>query len=46
MKKIVYALSLLTVLTSCGTAQGVFNGAGEVLNGMGKDARSLGNLFN
>ncbi|ERL99441.1 hypothetical protein HIMB11_00387 [Rhodobacteraceae bacterium HIMB11] len=46
MKKIIYALTLLTVLTSCGTAQGVFNGAGEVLNGMGKDARSLGSLFN
>ena len=46
MKKIIYAFTLVTVLTSCGTTQGVFNGASEVLNGMGKDARSLGSLFN
>ena len=46
MKKVVCAITLTTLLTACGTAQGVFNGAGEVLNGMGKDARSLGSLFN
>ena len=46
MKKVLCAITFATLLTACGTAQGVFNGAGEVLNGMGKDARSLGNLFN
>ena len=46
MKKIIYTLTLVTVLASCGTMQGVFNGAGEVLTGMGKDAKSLGGLLN
>ena len=33
-------------LSSCGTAQGVMNGVGEVLTGMAVDARSVGSLFN
>jgi hypothetical protein len=32
--------------SSCGTAQGVMNGVGEVLTGMAVDARSVGSIFN
>jgi len=33
-------------LSACGTAQGVMNGVGAVLDGMGNDARSIGSIFN
>jgi len=40
-----FAIVILSI-SSCGTASGVMNGVGEVLNGMAVDARSLGSLFN
>jgi len=46
MKQLFFFLGVMLVLSSCGTVQGVMNGAGEVLNGMAVDARSLGSLFN
>ena len=46
MKQLFFFLGVMLVLSSCGTVQGVMNGAGEVLNGMAVDARSLGGLFN
>ena len=46
MKKLM-GITLITLsLNSCGTAQGVMNGVGEVLTGMAVDARSVGSLFN
>ena len=46
MKKLIgIALARLT-LSSCGTAEGIMNGIGEVLTDMAVDARSVGNLFN
>ena len=46
MKKLVAALLCAQLLASCGTAQGVMNGVGEVLDGMGRDARSIGGMLN
>lgn len=46
MKKIIGITLITLTLSSCGTAQGVMNGVGEVLNGMAVDARSVGSLFN
>ena len=46
MKQLFLFLGVMLVLRSCGTVQSVMNGAGEVLNGMAVDARSLGGLFN
>lgn len=40
-----FAIVILSI-SSFGTASGVMNGVGEVLNGMSVDARSLGSLFN
>jgi hypothetical protein len=46
MKKLIgIALTTLT-LSSCGRAQDVMNGVGEVLTGMAVDARSVGSIFN
>ena len=46
MKKLIGVTLFTLTLSSCGTAQGLMNGAGEVLTGMAVDARSVGNLFN
>ena len=46
MKKLISITLITLTLSSCGTAQGVMNGVGEVLNGMAVDARSIGSLFN
>ena len=46
MRRIFLAIAFALTLSACGTAQGVMNGVGEVLNGMGNDARSIGNIFN
>jgi len=46
MRRIFLALACALTLSACGTAQGVMNGVGEVLNGMGNDARSIGSIFN
>jgi len=40
-----FAIVILSI-SSCGTASGVMNGVGEVLNGMALDAQSPGSLFN
>jgi len=43
----IYGIALITLtLSSCGTAQGVMNGVGEVITGMAVDARSVGSVFN
>ena len=46
MKRLVACLLCVGFLASCGTAQGVMNGVGEVLTGMAVDARSVGSVFN
>ena len=46
MRRIFLAVACALTLSACGTAQGVMNGVGEVLNGMGNDARSIGSIFN
>ena len=46
MKRIFLALACTLTLSACGTAQGVMNGVGAVLDGMGNDARSIGSIFN
>ena len=40
------AIACALTLSACGTAQGVMNGVGAVLDGMGNDARSIGSIFN
>ena len=46
MNRFVLVLACALTLNACGTARGVMNGVGEVLSGMGSDARSLGNSIN
>lgn len=46
MQNIIRSFIVMLTLSSCGTASGVMNGMGEVLNGMALDARSVGSLFN
>ena len=46
MKKLIGIALITLTLSSCGTAQGVMNGVGEVLTGMAVDARSVGSVFN
>jgi len=46
MKRIFLAIACAVTLSACGTAQGVMNGVGAVLDGMGNDARSIGSIFN
>ena len=46
MKRIFLAIACALTLSACGTAQGVMNGVGAVLDGMGNDARSIGSIFN
>ena len=46
MRRSFFAIACALTLSACGTAQGVMNGVGEVLNGMGNDARSIGSIFN
>ena len=46
MKKALLILTMSVMLAACGTTQGVMYGMGEVLNGMAKDARSVGALLN
>ena len=46
MKKLIVITLVTLTLSSCGTAQGVMNGIGEVLTGMAVDARSVGSVFN
>ena len=46
MNRIFLVLACALTLNACGTARGVVNGVGEVLSGMGNDARSLGNSIN
>ena len=46
MRRIFLAIACAVTLSACGTAQGVMNGVGAVLDGMGNDARSIGSIFN
>ena len=46
MRRIFLAIACTVTLSACGTAQGVMNGVGAVLDGMGNDARSIGSIFN
>jgi hypothetical protein len=46
MKNFIGITLVTLTLGSCGTAQGVMNGVGEVLTGMAADARSVGSIFN
>ena len=46
MKKLIFIMLITLSLSSCGTAQSVMNGVGEVLTGMAVDARSVGSIFN
>ena len=46
MNRIFLVLTCVLTLNACGTARGVMNGVGEVLSGMGNDARSIGNSMN
>ena len=46
MKKLLGIALVTLTLSSCGTAQGVMNGVGEVLTGMAVDVRSVCSLFN
>ena len=46
MRRIFLGITCALTLSACGTAQGVMNGVGAVLDGMGNDARSIGSIFN
>jgi len=46
MRRSLLAIACALTLSACGTAQGVMNGVGAVLDGMGNDARSIGSIFN
>jgi hypothetical protein len=46
MRRSFLAIACALTLGACGTAQGVMNGVGAVLDGMGNDARSIGSIFN
>jgi len=46
MRPIFLAMVCALTLSACGTAQGLMNGVGAVLDGMGNDARSIGSIFN
>ena len=46
MRRSFLAIACVLTLSACGTAQGVMNGVGAVLDGMGNDARSIGSIFN
>jgi hypothetical protein len=46
MRRSFLAIACALTLSACGTAQGVMNGVGAVLDGMGDDARSIGSIFN
>ena len=46
MRRSFLAVACALTLSACGTAQGVMNGVGAVLDGMGNDARSIGSIFN
>ena len=46
MRRSFLAIACAVTLSACGTAQGVMNGVGAVLDGMGNDARSIGSIFN
>ena len=46
MRRSFLAMACALALSACGTAQGVMNGVGAVLDGMGNDARSIGSIFN
>ena len=46
MQKIALLLTAVLLLSSCGTAKGLLDGTGSVLEGMATDVRSLGGMLN
>ena len=46
MKKLIGIALITLTLSSCGTAQGVMIGGGEILTGMAVEARSVTSVFN
>ena len=46
MQRVILAVSVLVLLGGCGTARGVLDGTGSVLEGMATDVRSLGGMLN
>ena len=46
MHKIALLLTAVLLLSSCGTAKGLLDGTGSVLEGMATDVRSLGGMLN
>lgn len=43
--KTITMLIILTGLASCGTAKGVWDGAGAVLNGVAEDVKDIGDVL-
>ena len=43
--KTITMLIILTGLVSCGTAKGVWNGAGAVINGVSEDVKDIGDML-
>jgi len=46
MPRVILAISVLILLGGCGTARGVLDGTGSVLEGMATDVRGLGRMLN
>jgi hypothetical protein len=45
LMKYYLSITALSLLVSCGTASGLLNGTGEILEGMARDARGAGGYF-
>jgi hypothetical protein len=45
LMKYYLTITALLLLVSCGTASGLLNGTGEILEGMARDARGVGGYF-
>ena len=43
--KTITMLIILTGLVSCGTAKGVWSGAGAVINGVSEDVKDIGDML-
>ena len=45
LMKYYLTITALLLLVSCGTASGLLNGTGQILEGMARDARGAGGYF-
>jgi len=45
LMKYYLTITALLLLVSCGTASGLLNGTGEILEGMARDVRGAGGYF-